>query len=155
MRDHFGVGFAAEFGAVFAEPLAQFAKILDDAVVHDRDGRGRVRMRVALARLAVRGPARVSDPDIAGQRLLGEPRLQRLELALSSAARELAVVERGDTGGVIAAVFEALERIDQVGRDRFAPENSNDTAHWAAGPPFDPGLAAAVNDLEIKTHCAV
>ena len=70
MRDHFGVGLAAEFVAVLAELLAQLAEILDDAVVHDGHALGRMRVRVALARLAVGCPARMADADIAGQRLL-------------------------------------------------------------------------------------
>ena len=57
------------------------------------------------------------------------------ELAFGAAAAELAVIEGGDAGGVIAAVFEALERIDQVGRDRLAPENSDDPAHPSGWPP--------------------
>ena len=77
MRDHFGVGLAGELDTVFGELLAQLAEILDDAVVHDRDVFGRVRMGVALGRLAVGGPAGVADADIAGQRLFGEPHLQR------------------------------------------------------------------------------
>jgi hypothetical protein len=40
---------------------------------------------------------------------------------LGAAARQFAVIERCDAGGVIAAVLEALERIDQMGCDRFAP----------------------------------
>ena len=69
MRDHFGVGLAAEFGAVLAEPFAQLAEILDDAVMHDRDAVGGVRMGVALGRLAVGRPAGVADADLAGERL--------------------------------------------------------------------------------------
>ena len=69
MGDDLGVGFAAELAAVFGEPLTQLAEVLDDAVVHDGDAVGGMRMRVALGRPAVRRPARVADADIAGQRL--------------------------------------------------------------------------------------
>ena len=45
------------------------------------------------------------------------------------------MIERGDAGGVIAAVFEALERIDQMAGDRLAPDNSDDAAHPSGWPP--------------------
>src|SRR5581483_3628347 len=134
MGHHLGVGLAAELVAVLAELLAQLAEILDDAVVHDRDALGGMGMGVALARLAVRRPAGVADADGAGQRLLGEPVFERLQFALGTAPPELAVIERGDAGGDIAAVFDALERIDHMGRDRPTSENSDDAAHPLGWP---------------------
>ena len=67
---------------------------------------------------------------------LREPGCQRLQFAFGAAAAELAVIERGDAGGVVAAVFEALERIDQMAGDRLAPENSDDPAHPFGWPLF-------------------
>ena len=61
---------------------------------------------------------------------------QRLQLALRAEADELPPFQRGNAGGVVAAVFEALERVDEVGRDRFAPENSDDPAHGGWDAPF-------------------
>ena len=46
-----------------------------------------------------------------------------------STALELAVLQRRDSCGVIAAIFEALQRINQVFGDRTASENSDDAAH--------------------------
>ena len=59
------------------EPFAQLAEILDDAVMHDRDAVGGVRMGVALGRLAVGGPAGMADADIAGERLARQALFQR------------------------------------------------------------------------------
>ena len=129
MGDDLGVGFAAEFRAVLAEPFAQFAEILDDAVMSDRDAVGGVRMRVALGRFAVRRPAGVADADIAGERLLRQALFQRGELALGASAAERAVIQSGDTGGVVAPVFEAFERLDQMAGNRLASNNSDDPAH--------------------------
>ena len=136
MGDDFGIGLAAELGAVLDQRFAQLTKVLDDAVMHDGDAVGGVGMRIALGRPAVRRPARVANADIAGQRLVSEPGDKRLQFALGAAAAELAVIERGDAGGVVAAVFEALERIDQMAGDRFAPENSDDPAHPFGWPLF-------------------
>ena len=44
-----------------------------------------------------------------------------MQLAFGAAAAELAAFERGDAGGVIAAIFEALQRIDDERRDRPCP----------------------------------
>ena len=134
MGDDLGVGLAGELGAVLDQALAQFAEVLDNAVMHDGDLVGRVRMRVALGRPAVRRPAGMADADQAAERLLVEPVLQRPQFALGAAAAEHAVVERGDAGRVVAAVFEALERIDQVAGDRLGPENSDDAAHPRGRP---------------------
>ena len=65
VREHLGVGLGLERVPLHLEHLPQRAVVLDDAVVHDGD-RARavdVRMRVALVRRAVRGPARVGDAD--------------------------------------------------------------------------------------------
>ena len=66
--DDFGVGFGLEDRAVLLQLLAQFAKILDDAVVDHGDPGGCMRMGVVLVRLAVRGPAGMTDAGVARQR---------------------------------------------------------------------------------------
>ena len=129
MRDDLGVGLGGELRAVLLQLVAQLAEILDDAVVDDRDPLGRMRMRVVLGRPAMRRPAGVADADVArsGSRAAALPRL----LSLPSARRRssCAAFERRDAGGVVAAIFEPLQRIDQLVRDRPSPENSDDAAH--------------------------
>ena len=71
-------------------------------------------------------------------------------------SRQLAVVERGDAGRVIAAIFEALERIDQMTRDRGNPQYSYDSAHPSGRPLFCAVALTGVDKLkEVKTHFAV
>ena len=94
LRDDFGIGVAGERRAVLDEFFAQFTEILDDAIVNDGDAIGRVRVRVALGRLAVRRPARMTDAGVAGQRLAIELRFEVLQLAFGAAAREMAALER-------------------------------------------------------------
>ena len=115
--------------ALLLQHLAQFAEILDDAVVDDGDVVGRMRMRVVLGRLAVGGPARVSDAGMARERLGPQARLEILQLAFGAAALEMVAFQRGDARGIVAAIFEALERIHQLLRDRAAPENADNAAH--------------------------
>ena len=107
----------------------QRLEILDDAVVDDGDALGRVRVRVQFGRRAMRRPARVADAGGAGERLCLEPRFEVDELAAGPAAFEVPVLERGDPGGIVAAVFEPLQRIHDLWRDRPLAENADDPAH--------------------------
>ena len=59
----------------------------------------------------------------------GELGLEVLKLALGAPALELAVLERRDARRIVAAVFEALQRIDDRARDRSRSENANNPAH--------------------------
>ena len=69
VRDDFGVGLGRELVAGL-QLVAQLLVVLDDAVVHERDAVARdVRMGVALARHAVRGPARVRDAEVPVRRV--------------------------------------------------------------------------------------
>src|SRR6476661_753788 len=104
MCDGLGVGFADELASFFGKPLAQLAKILDDAVMNDRNNIGGVRMSIVFGRSAVRRPARMTDADIAPKWLAIEPRFKRAQLAFRATPAEHTVVKRGNAGGVIAAV---------------------------------------------------
>ena len=76
MRDDFGVGLGCEFGALAFQLAPQLAEILDDAVMHDRELFGGVRMRVVLGRPAMRRPAGMADADGADERLARQPVLR-------------------------------------------------------------------------------
>ncbi len=156
MNDHFGVGFAAELRTVLAERFAQLAEIFDNAVVHDGDALGGVRMRIEFGRLAVGRPAGVSDAHRTGERLTGEALLQVLELALRAPARQRASLQCRHACGIVAAILQALERIDELSRDGFTPENSNDPAQSGLYPLAATGarrcLSAAARSAEIKMH---
>ena len=134
MQHDLGVGLGLEDRALLLQRLAQLAEILDDAVVDDGDALGRMRMRVVLGRLAVGGPAGVADAGVAGERLGFEPGFQILQLAFGAAAIELLALQRRDAGGVVAAIFEPLERIHQLLRDRSASQNADNAAHAVKNP---------------------
>ena len=109
MQHDLGIGFGLEDRALLLERFAQFAEILDDAVVDHGDAIGRMRMRVVLGRLAVGRPAGVPDPDMALERFGIEPLFEVFQLALGAAAREVIAFQRGDACGIIAAIFKPLE----------------------------------------------
>ncbi len=129
MRHHLRVGVAGEFAAGGADFPLQRLEILDDAVVDDGDAVGGVGMRVRLGRGAVRRPAGVADAGRAGERLSLQPCFEVAELAAGAAAHQLPLLERGDAGGIVAAIFQPFQRIHDQRSDRLASENSDNPAH--------------------------
>jgi hypothetical protein len=67
----------------------------------------------------------------AGQRLVGEKPFEVEQLALGTAARELAVDDGGDAGRIIAAVFEAFQRIDEAAGNRLVSDDTDNSTHGA------------------------
>src|SRR5262249_45558460 len=126
---HLGVGVRTELRARLFQFLAQLAEILDDAVVDNGKVLGGMGVRVAFGRPAMGRPTGVADADGAGERLTREAGFEIAQLALGPPADELPAFQRGDTGGIVAPVFEPLERIDKQARDRLTPENANNSAH--------------------------
>src|SRR5205823_1933477 len=94
---------------------------------------GRVGVSIALGRPAVGSPAGMADGDRANERLAREPPLEIALLAFGAPAGELSVLAQDDAGGIIASVFEPLERISQRRRDRLTPENAHNPAHASRG----------------------
>ena len=71
----------------------------------------------------------MSDAGMAGERLGLQSRFEIFEFAFGAAALEMVAFQRGDACGVVAAIFQPLERIHQLLRDRTAPENADNAAH--------------------------
>ena len=118
--------------ALRGELFLELAEILDDAVMHDRDEVRRVRMRVGLGRLAVRGPAGMAD---AGgperrRRFSSSSRLR----SLPSAAREMPVLDGGHAPNRSRDIRGASARRRVARRPAFA-EDANDAAHRPLLPP--------------------
>ena len=56
--------------------------------------------------------------------------LLRHDIDLSlPAALEMAVLDGGDARGIVAAIFQALQRVDQLFGNRSFAEDANDAAH--------------------------
>ena len=124
-----GIGLGLKRIALGGELLAQRPEILDDPVMDDREPRRGMRMGVVLRGLAVRRPAGVADADRAAERRCGKFRLEVLELAFGAPPVQPAVLERRHAGGIIAAIFEPLQRSDNRARDRPGPENPDNSTH--------------------------
>ena len=120
----------------FSSSFAKLAEILDDAVMHHGDAFGGVRMSVVLGRLAMGGPAGVTDAGVTVERSIVQPLLEILQLAFGAPALERLALQRRDTGGIVTAIFEPLEEIDQLLRDWSTPQNADNAAH-AVFPQFE------------------
>src|SRR5690606_32003068 len=129
MHDDFGVRFGLEDSAVRFEFLAKLAEILDDAVVYDGDARRYVRMGVALGRRAMRRPSGMPNAGISGDRLAGDAGFQIAEFSRRAPAFQPPAIDRSDARGIVAAIFEALQRPDQIFSNRFLAQNADDAAH--------------------------
>ena len=135
MDDDLGVGLRLEAVARRDHLVAQRLEALDDAVVHEGDAAvGDVRMRVRLARSAVRGPARMRDPGGAAQGALPDAVGQGTDLPQGASAIDARPVgDYGQSRGVVAPVLEPLQALEQDARDVPIGDGADDSTH-AAGP---------------------
>ncbi|MNE37016.1 hypothetical protein D3C80_1308540 [compost metagenome] len=129
MGHDLGVGLALEDAALGLQLGLQLGEVLDDAVVDQADAAGLVRVGVGGRGGAVGGPAGVADADGPGQGFGGQDGLQFADLALGAAALDAAVDDGGDAGGIIAAVFQPLQAVDQTGNDGACARDADDAAH--------------------------
>jgi len=58
-----------------------------------------------------------------------QSRFEIPELAFGAAPIEMIAFQRGDARGIVTAIFQPLERIDQLLRDRTTSQNADNAAH--------------------------
>jgi hypothetical protein len=118
--------------SVGGEALLQLAVVLDDPVQHDRDllrlAAGK-RVRVLLRHAAVRRPACVTETGGRRRAVETGAGLQVLEGADGPDVRERAPFEERQAGGVVPAVLQALEPLQQQRLALTRPDVSDDAAH--------------------------
>ncbi len=122
--DDFGIGIGDELVALGAQTLAHLLVVLDDAVVHHRHAARYVRVGVLLRGHAVGRPARMRDAETAGQALRAGELFQLHHAAGRAHPPQHRVrcvgglaVEHSDSRRVVAAVFQALQPLDQDRND--------------------------------------
>ena len=131
VRDDLSVGLGHEDVPLALQLALQIQVVLDDPVVHDDDAPRAVAVgvRVLLRGTSVRGPARVAHAVLAVERMCIEIGLEPRQLARAAPDFDLPVTHHGDARGVVPAVFEAPEPVDEHGKDRFRTDVANDAAH--------------------------
>jgi len=89
-----------------------------------------MRVGILFGGAAVGGPAGVADAEGAVDGLFVEDGFEVAELAGGAAELEAAgAAGNGDAGGVIAAVFETAQPLDDDGHRRLGANVSDDSAH--------------------------
>src|SRR5690242_14027849 len=86
-------------------------------------------MGVALGRAAMGGPARMTDPRVSRQGFGQKPAFEVPELAFGTAAIEMAVLDGGDAGTIVAAILETTKRVHEIVRDGLGAQNANNATH--------------------------
>ena len=111
---HLGIRIAGKGHALGCQVIFQFLIVLDDAVMYDGHSAAAVGMRVHVRRLAVGRPACMTDAHIALRSALTlHFVLQVFQSALGLGYSDLSILEHGDTGGVIATVFQLAQSVYQ------------------------------------------
>ena len=129
---HLRVRLGLEHIALLLQLLLQGDEVFDDAVVDHGElaALAHMGMGVDVVGLAVGGPAGVSDAQGAGQvpTVMGQlPQSRHPALFLAKAQH--AIAAHGDTGGVIAPVFQPLQPVQQNGGGLLMANISYDSTH--------------------------
>ena len=134
MRDDFRIGVRSKIVPIGLQLVPQFGKVLDDAVVNQRDSTGgiTVRVRVLVRGISVGRPARMADAD---GRARGTVQLRQLGFEVRHAAGRAYDIQfavggqQRYAGRVIAAVLQELEAGHEDRRRRLRANISDDSAH--------------------------
>ena len=137
MGDDLGVRLGVESVARRRQLGAQLDEVLDDPVVDDRQlaAAVEVRVRVEVAGPPVGGPARVRETRSGVGRAVAERRPQLGDLARALLDEEVALGrDERDAGGVVAAVLEAREPVEEDRSGVPEPDIADDAAHALTEP---------------------
>ena len=159
MGHDLGVGLGLEAGAQGDQLVAKLLEILDDAVMHDGDTVGGMGMGVGLVRPAMGRPAGMADAHDSRQRRARQQGLEIGQLALGTAAVDMAVHQGRDPGGIIAAIGQPLQPVDQKRRRGLPAENADDAAHGisscsASTSASSPGTGLPSRASPLAAPCA-
>jgi len=112
--------------------VLQFEIVFDDAVMNDDHAAGAIAMRVCIffGRTAVRGPTRVAHAVRAIDGIFSQDLFEVAQLAFGPANLQLVIfVNRGNAGGVVAAIFKLAQTLDDQGYDLFVSDVSDYSTH--------------------------
>src|SRR2546423_11604398 len=132
VRNDFGIGLGYEAMIFFPQIVLQFQIVLDDAVMNDDDAATAIAMRVRVffRGTAVRGPTGVTNAVGTIDRVVSQDLFEVAQLAFGSANLQLVIlVNRGNAGGVVAAIFKLPQTLDDQGYDLFVSDVSDYSTH--------------------------
>src|SRR5262249_35087436 len=131
VRDDFSVGFGDEAMALALQLRFQIEVVLDDAVVNDDDLAGAVAMgmRILFGRPAVCRPACVADTVVAANGIGADRLFEIGQFPGASPQIHRPVANHCDAGGVVAAIFQSPQPVNQDRDDFFRSDVADDPAH--------------------------
>src|SRR5712691_9207962 len=140
MGHHLSVGLRAEVVALRLEAHLELGVVLEDTVVDDHQPPAAVRVRV---RVDVRGapmgcPAGVAEACGPAQRVPLDELPQAIDLANAAADLEARPGLHGEPGGVITAVLETPQPVQQDGNRVAAADVPDDATHGLFSPVRTP-----------------
>ena len=127
--DDFRIGLGSEAVPKPPQTFLEREIVFDDAIVDDNHSGRVMGVGVGLRGTAVGRPAGVADAKGAAQRTFGKNLLKVDQLPPRTPDFDVAVVEGGDTGRVVAAVFEAPQPFENNGGRLLRSDISNNSAH--------------------------
>src|SRR5574344_104629 len=106
MSNDFGVCLTAEYDTLALKPAFELRIVFDDSIMNDSDCAAYVclRMCIDVARLAMRGPSRVSDSERAFYCFVRNALLKNFKSALCLANNDVFTVKYSNAGRIVTAV---------------------------------------------------
>ncbi len=132
MGQHFGVRFGREMVLTLPQKrILDLRIILDHAIVDEGKFTALIemRMRILIGRLAVGRPTRVTDAVGPGRGRVGHQLREPGDASRALARLDMVTIDDRDAGGIIAAVFEPAQPIEQDGRGFRSTDVSNNATH--------------------------
>jgi hypothetical protein len=132
MRNDFGISLGGKLVAFFDQLLLQAQIVFDNAIVDDHNLAGAIAMgmSVLFSGASMGGPAGVANAVTTMQRILTDGLFQVAELAFGAADLQLvSVAGDSNSSGVITAVFEPAQALDDDRNYFFFTDVSDDATH--------------------------
>src|ERR1044071_3671659 len=87
-------------------------------------------MRIGFRWASVGGPTRMTDAHRARDRLAAQHRFEIAQFAFAAANRDMAVVQNRNTGGIVTAIFQFSQALENEGRCFACADVADDAAHY-------------------------
>ena len=130
--DDLAVSLADKSVLLLSQPFFQLNVVLNDAVMHHHNLSSAITvwMGILFCRMSMRGPAGMSDSISPVQRVFPDHLFKVAELARRAPdLQAISISSYCNSRGVITAILEAFQAIQDDWHSVFTPDISNNAAH--------------------------